>query len=668
MSIISWIILGLMAGAIAKALLPGRDPGGIIGTALIGIVGAFLGGWLSLKLPRPPHQHRLLRRPDVDSRHRRVARAADRLPPALRQLPRPPLTRSQRSGTTAWPGRAAGRPGVRRRAGGRPRRRRPAYGGDRRPAVGRRPAWSAETGHPQRHIQPPAAHAGLRPGRTRDTPSARRGKRTGTARRTRTGRRSPAPHPCRAAAVLRVAEAEHAAVADAQRDDRGAPTSPPCPGACPSSPRRRRSSPARCPARTRRPPASPYAAATPPRPNPPASPGTPRPARRSRRRPYARSGTAASAIPGTPSAPTSPRRRGSTRVPQRHGPRAPMPGTPPPAPAAAPRDSHPGTCTAPGATIAARPREQPVLRRRYPVRHHPARRPQRLTPGAHLPAPAAVPCAPDRPHSPAGPRPHRSPGGTGRTTSSGLRPIAVPQPARPAPRAPTCSAICPYDTVSPYGMASSGLPHPALEVRAPGPSAYAMSKSVQPPAKYAPSCRTIPSNAPARPVPSRPRRRRRPSGRAPRARPARCRRERPVPARPTSSSSPSGLTVVAYRVAATEARTARGCGNADSAGNAGSGAGGVRSRGSGVSGCAGDRPRSGCRRRRGGGGRSDAHGRGHLRLLSCEAESAPGRSPRPAVFRTSNPSSRIRGDGPSRTATAPPRRRARDSGDRPGHR
>lgn len=47
MSIISWIILGLLAGAIAKLLLPGRDPGGIIGTTLIGVVGAFLGGWLS---------------------------------------------------------------------------------------------------------------------------------------------------------------------------------------------------------------------------------------------------------------------------------------------------------------------------------------------------------------------------------------------------------------------------------------------------------------------------------------------------------------------------------------------------------------------------------------------------------------------------------------------
>lgn len=54
MSIISWIVLGLLAGVIAKVLLPGRDPGGVIGTTLIGIVGAFLGGWLSARfLDRP---------------------------------------------------------------------------------------------------------------------------------------------------------------------------------------------------------------------------------------------------------------------------------------------------------------------------------------------------------------------------------------------------------------------------------------------------------------------------------------------------------------------------------------------------------------------------------------------------------------------------------------
>ncbi|MET8329255.1 GlsB/YeaQ/YmgE family stress response membrane protein [Streptomyces sp. NPDC005181] len=54
MSIIGWIILGLLAGAIAKILLPGRDPGGLVGTTLIGIIGAFIGGWISSRfLDRP---------------------------------------------------------------------------------------------------------------------------------------------------------------------------------------------------------------------------------------------------------------------------------------------------------------------------------------------------------------------------------------------------------------------------------------------------------------------------------------------------------------------------------------------------------------------------------------------------------------------------------------
>ena len=54
MGIISWLVLGLLAGAIAKVLLPGRDPGGLLGTTLIGIAGAFLGGWLSAHvLDRP---------------------------------------------------------------------------------------------------------------------------------------------------------------------------------------------------------------------------------------------------------------------------------------------------------------------------------------------------------------------------------------------------------------------------------------------------------------------------------------------------------------------------------------------------------------------------------------------------------------------------------------
>jgi uncharacterized membrane protein YeaQ/YmgE (transglycosylase-associated protein family) len=47
MGILGWIILGLLAGAIAKLILPGDDPGGIIVTIIIGIVGAILGGLLA---------------------------------------------------------------------------------------------------------------------------------------------------------------------------------------------------------------------------------------------------------------------------------------------------------------------------------------------------------------------------------------------------------------------------------------------------------------------------------------------------------------------------------------------------------------------------------------------------------------------------------------------
>lgn len=44
---LSWIVFGLIAGIVAKLIMPGRDPGGFIITILIGILGAFLGGWLA---------------------------------------------------------------------------------------------------------------------------------------------------------------------------------------------------------------------------------------------------------------------------------------------------------------------------------------------------------------------------------------------------------------------------------------------------------------------------------------------------------------------------------------------------------------------------------------------------------------------------------------------
>ena len=46
MGFIGWIVLGLIAGAIAKAIMPGKQGGGILVTLLLGVIGAVLGGWL----------------------------------------------------------------------------------------------------------------------------------------------------------------------------------------------------------------------------------------------------------------------------------------------------------------------------------------------------------------------------------------------------------------------------------------------------------------------------------------------------------------------------------------------------------------------------------------------------------------------------------------------
>jgi uncharacterized membrane protein YeaQ/YmgE (transglycosylase-associated protein family) len=50
MGIIGWIVVGLIAGLVAKAIVPGNAPGGIILTVLLGIGGALLGGFLAVSL------------------------------------------------------------------------------------------------------------------------------------------------------------------------------------------------------------------------------------------------------------------------------------------------------------------------------------------------------------------------------------------------------------------------------------------------------------------------------------------------------------------------------------------------------------------------------------------------------------------------------------------
>ena len=47
MGILSWLLFGLIAGALAKWLMPGKDPGGLFVTILIGIAGAMVGGFLA---------------------------------------------------------------------------------------------------------------------------------------------------------------------------------------------------------------------------------------------------------------------------------------------------------------------------------------------------------------------------------------------------------------------------------------------------------------------------------------------------------------------------------------------------------------------------------------------------------------------------------------------
>lgn len=58
-NIISWLIFGLIAGVIAKLLMPGKDPGGCLVTSLLGIAGAFVGGFVARALGLAGGSHRI---------------------------------------------------------------------------------------------------------------------------------------------------------------------------------------------------------------------------------------------------------------------------------------------------------------------------------------------------------------------------------------------------------------------------------------------------------------------------------------------------------------------------------------------------------------------------------------------------------------------------------
>ena len=50
MGVLAWVLFGLVVGIVAKLLMPGRDPGGLIVTTLLGIIGAVIGGFLGRSL------------------------------------------------------------------------------------------------------------------------------------------------------------------------------------------------------------------------------------------------------------------------------------------------------------------------------------------------------------------------------------------------------------------------------------------------------------------------------------------------------------------------------------------------------------------------------------------------------------------------------------------
>jgi uncharacterized membrane protein YeaQ/YmgE (transglycosylase-associated protein family) len=57
MAILGWIVFGLIVGVVAKLLMPGRDPGGMIVTIMLGIVGAVVGGFIGRAIGLYPAGH-----------------------------------------------------------------------------------------------------------------------------------------------------------------------------------------------------------------------------------------------------------------------------------------------------------------------------------------------------------------------------------------------------------------------------------------------------------------------------------------------------------------------------------------------------------------------------------------------------------------------------------
>jgi uncharacterized membrane protein YeaQ/YmgE (transglycosylase-associated protein family) len=50
MALIAWLLVGLVAGAVARLVVPGRDPMGLLGTLVLGLIGSVVGGWLAVLL------------------------------------------------------------------------------------------------------------------------------------------------------------------------------------------------------------------------------------------------------------------------------------------------------------------------------------------------------------------------------------------------------------------------------------------------------------------------------------------------------------------------------------------------------------------------------------------------------------------------------------------